>query len=421
LSINDREEVRELFRYPLMEAIARRRSRRFPLGCHLPGESELNFASEQAPQSLNELETALLCWAGNGITGSISADLPTSGGNLFASWLGRATPYACNVHNVRLFFTNDDGTFMYHPERASQMVEIQDDKDWDKIIDAYREGCTQVMKERVDFTPKSLLRAIHWNTNQPGTTVFMPVVDQSMEYIDFLLGIFDYEGYGYRLFDGRNGDWAGLKELIDGGALKGPKVELASFEYTLLGLNLSPAYMMVENIHLVAEAMGLGSVVFGGYTGTVMLGATSFSSGLGFHIETDKEGKANPVGLDGIFPAYCPPYYADMDEAVDAFCETKFGPGGTFDAGHRDRLPFKDGERVLPEYNHPSKKSVDMVKAYCRYVYETYGRFPGTYDTKLVPIWLQAHHLDLDFYAAHFPPEMITEAQRRHMELWHGK
>jgi hypothetical protein len=37
----------------------------------------------------------------------------------------------------------------------------------------------------------------------------------------------------------------------------------------------------------------------------------------------------------------------------------------------------------------------------------------------LVPIWLQVHHLDLDFYKKYYPNEMVTEAQRRHMGLWH--
>ena len=53
--------------------------------------------------------------------------------------------------------------------------------------------------------------------------------------------------------------------------------------------------------------------------------------------------------------------------------------------------------------------------------YETYGRFPATYDTMLVPIWLQVHHLDIDFYEEYYPGEIVTEAQRRHIELWHKK
>ena len=201
MGIADRNEVKQLFKYPLLEAIAHRRARRFPFGCTLE-QGGLQHASEQLPVPLNEIETAMLCWAGNGVTGSITGDLPTfSGGNLFQSWLGRAVPYACNVHNVKLFFTNDDGTFVYDPQTATKSVEVEDETDWDKIMTQYRENCIKVMDERVEFIPKSLLRAIHWNTNKPGTTVFIPVVDQTAEYIDYLLGVFDYEGYGYQLFD----------------------------------------------------------------------------------------------------------------------------------------------------------------------------------------------------------------------------
>ncbi len=276
MGIADRNEVKELFRYSLLEAIARRRARRFPLGCALK-EGGLEYISERPPVPLNEVEMAILCWAGNGITGSIAGDLPTyTGGNLFQSWLGRAVPYACNVHNVKLFFTSDDGTFVYDPGTATKPVEIEAEADWDRIMTHYRESCIKVMDERAEFVPKSLLRAIHWNTNKPGTAVFIPVVDQTAEYIDFLLGVFDYEGYGYQMFDDVKGQSAGLQDWIDSGRLKGPKVDLSSFEFTILQLNLAPAYMMLENIHLVAGALGLGSVVFGGYTGTVIAGSYSY-------------------------------------------------------------------------------------------------------------------------------------------------
>ena len=59
MSIADQDEFKELLQYPLMQALAHRRARRFPLGCHLPGKSELNYASEKAPLGLTELETAI--------------------------------------------------------------------------------------------------------------------------------------------------------------------------------------------------------------------------------------------------------------------------------------------------------------------------------------------------------------------------
>jgi hypothetical protein len=36
----------------------------------------------------------------------------------------------------------------------------------------------------------------------------------------------------------------------------------------------------------------------------------------------------NPVGLDGILEALCPPYITSMNEAVDRVYEEKFGPDG---------------------------------------------------------------------------------------------
>ncbi|MFA5315874.1 MAG: hypothetical protein WC369_00420 [Dehalococcoidales bacterium] len=413
-----RNDIKEIFKASLLNTIAHRRARRFPLGCTIP-DQELHYVSEKPPVPLNDLELAMLCWAGNGVTGTITGDLPISGGNLFTSWLGRAAPYACNVHNTRLFYTGDPGTYIYHPETATRTVEVESEDDWETILAAYHQGCQKVLDERAEFVPKSLLRAMHWNTNQPGTTIFIPVVDLTMEYIDLLLGIFDFEGHGYQLFDDRQGKWAGLGDLIDADKLKGPRVDLSSFEQNLLTLSLAPAYMMLENIHLLAEAMGLGSVVFGGYTGTVMLGVTSQSKGLGFRAATDKAGKTNAVGLDGVFEAFCPPYYRDMDEAVEAFVEMKFGSGGLFSADYRGKVAFKNWGEIQPKYHHPSRQSINQVKAVCRHVYETYGRFPASYDTKMIPIWLQVHHLELDFYKAHYPPEMVTEAQRQHMALWH--
>jgi hypothetical protein len=419
MGIADRDEVKQVFKYPILEAIARRRSRRFPLGCTLP-EGAMQYASQKPPVPLNDIETAILCWSGAGITGSITGDLSTKiGGSAFGTWLGRATPYPSNVHNAKLFFTNDSGTFVYDPKKATKPVEIDTEADRERIMTYYQEDCIKVLDERVEFVPRALLGVMHWNTNQPGTTVFIPIIDQAEEYINFLLAIFEVEGYGYKMFDDMKGRSAGLQEWLDAGKLKGPQVPLASFENSLMLSDLAPAYLILENIHLVAEAMGLGSVMFGGYTGQIMLGITPMSKGLGFRAQMGKDGRANPVGLDKVFEAYCPPYYKDMNEAVDAFVEKKFGGGGSHTAEYKGVTSFKDWKTIQSDFNIPSKTSIDQVKAICTYVYETYGRFPATTDTKLLPVWLQVHHLDLDFYDKNFAPGMVTEAQRQHMQLWH--
>jgi hypothetical protein len=419
MSIADRDEVKQVFKYPLLEAIARRRSRRFPLGCTLP-DSVIQYASKHPPVPLNDIETAILCWSGAGVTGSITGDLSTKvAGSGLGTWLGRATPYPSNVHNTKLFFTDDNGTFVYDPKKATKPVEIETEADWERIMTYFKEDCIRVLDERVEFVPKALLGVMHWNTNKPGTTVFIPVIDQSEEYINFLLGIFETEGFGYRIFDDMKGQSAGLQPWLDAGKLRGPLVTLISFENNLLMNDLAPAYLMLENIHLVAEAMGLGAVMFGGYTGQIMLGITSMGKGLGFQAQIAKDGKPNPVGLDKIYEAYCPPYYKDMNEAVDAFLERKFGRGGSHTAEYKGVESFKDWKAVQADFHIPSKTSIDQVKAICSYVFDTYGKIPATTDTKLIPVWLQVHHLDLDFYDKNLAPGIVTEAERKHMELWH--
>ena len=420
MGISDKEEIKRIFQYPILETIARRRTRRFPMGCASP-PGALEHSSQKPPVPLNDLEMAILCWSGAGVTGGITGDLPTKFfGNTFGSWTGRATPYPCNIHNAMLFFTSDKGTFIYNPPAATKPVEIESEKDWDRILVQYQEGCVQVLDERTEFLPKELGRPMSWNINKPGTTIFMPIVDQVEEYINFLLGIFEREGYGYRIVDDLKGNSAGLQNFIDRGQLRGPEVPLTSFENSLMMAHLAPAYLILENIHLVAEAMGLGSVMFGGYTGQVMLGITPMSKGLGFRSQKGTDGRSNPVGLDGFFEAFCPPYYKNMDDAVDAFLEKKYGSGAPYTSDYKGVTAFRDWPAIQPDYLRPSKLSIDQVKSLLNYLFETYGRIPVTADTKLLPVWLQVHHLDLDFYNKHFDSSSISEAQKNHMQLWHS-
>jgi hypothetical protein len=416
--LKDKKEVLALFKYPLLQAMAHRRTRRFPLGCEM-AEGTLTYSSKNAPVPLNNIETAFLCWAGAGITGIIAGDMPTNDvqGSMFTSWVGRTTPYACNVHNMKLFFTNDEGLFVYDPKGASKPVEIETEEDWEKIEAYYKDDTIKISDGRFQMVPDALVRVVHWNTNKPGTTIFMPMLEISEEYLDAVMAVFS--GEGYKVFDDIKGQCpAGIKKWIDNGTLKGPDVPISTMEYTIFLGNLAPAFHAIQNIQLVAEAIGLGSVVMTGYIGIIVL------QSLGFRYTMAKEGSGallnlNPAGLDGIFESYQPPYYKTMDDAVDAFVEKKFGSGGVFASDRSGIIPFKDWDKVQPGYQVPSEEAIQITKDYCNYIFDTFGRFPATFDTIIMPEWIQVYHLEQEFYDKYGLDKLVNETHRRHMELWH--
>src|SRR5688500_2401095 len=61
--------------YPLVDALVRRRSRRFALGSRLHG-SALSYASAADPVPLSHEEEAVLAFAGSGVTGHVYGELP---------------------------------------------------------------------------------------------------------------------------------------------------------------------------------------------------------------------------------------------------------------------------------------------------------------------------------------------------------
>ena len=60
------------------------------------------------------------------------------------------------------------------------------------------------------------------------------------------------------------------------------------------------------------------------------------------------------------------------------------------------------------------------TKAICNYIYETYGKFPGTVDTMHLMWVMQVHHLDLNFYDQFFKPGAYGPTHRAHMSRWHS-
>ena len=125
----------------------------------------------------------------------------------------------------------------------------------------------------------------------------------------------------------------------------------------------------------------------------------------------------NPIGLDGVIEARCPPFYASMDAAVDLVLVPS-SPG----AGAPGVVPHR-----MSEAEHRagavrvSDEGLACTKAICNYVFETYGRFPAATDAMHLMWFVQAHHIDTDYYDRLFKPGAHGPTHRSHMRTWHGE
>ena len=108
----------QALQYPLVQALAFRRSRRFSAGATIGGGG-LAYKSKLPPAPLTDLEEAVLSFAASGVNGLSLGDfahLPApgeepTGGNLMATMSGRLGASADGVHSVGVFMINDEGTF----------------------------------------------------------------------------------------------------------------------------------------------------------------------------------------------------------------------------------------------------------------------------------------------------------------------
>ena len=138
---------------------------------------------------------------------------------------------------------------------------------------------------------------------------------------------------------------------------------------------------------------------------------------MGFHIVTPSGASAfgNPVGLEGVFEASCPPYYPSMDAAVDAlFPPPSQGSNETGPVPHRiSESEYRAGAIQI------SAEGLACTKAICNYIYDTYGRFPGGTDAMHLMWVMQAHHIDTDYYGRFFGLGAYGAAHATHMATWH--
>jgi hypothetical protein len=446
----------DALRFPLNDALQGRRARRFSLGAEIP-DGMLRYCSSKPPLPLEGIEKEMVLSAVSGITGwhymishnpQYAPFLPNYSGS---AW-GRTFPSAAGFHTSEVFYTDDDGVYHMpsrdgpplgrieeicaragdedHPERTtvyyggvrvSETEPPTDDADRcaPDAFKGYLPSVEKISDGRLQLPPVEahIESHNHWCVNRPGSLLVIPVADLAQHMILGLcylvkngMGIYDDINHAQVPELSRFSDIIDLDKTYPLSFLETQVVTEASVE---IGTSCYAGMLQLQ-------AMGLGGWMFDGINPFSVLGASGDPDvpGLGFRFDTDPRWPLpNPTGLEGHFEGACPPHCKDMREAVDKVIARKFNGGGPF---HRDTPgPWRESPLVRGSAQRHSTEFRECVSLMCQYILDTFGKFPGTVPTIWAMMYLQAHHLDLEFYDAKFKPGAYLETHARHMERWH--
>ena len=439
----------------LLETIWRRRTHRVSRGTSLMAGS-MSYKSSEARAPLSELEEAVLI-AVTGCTGLTMPDRPfqdpatqrpiMSKPSLTMS--GRTAGSPDNAQGTHFFLINDSGTYFLRtlppapPEENLFTPEA--------LIARAAQAKVKVLDHRLDTPPGNRAFPAYTDSNRflsnlPGTTILFPVVDLSRQYINGMMYILtEPDGTRPAIVDDRNFyQLAGVQRWVKNGFLnKDLKLPLGIIGSLRTQIE---ADLLLQNLFLTADAMGLGAWIHGSIGPPVALGDPKykaiFGPMLGIDIVTPRwrlmdllrwqvplpryaNLRTNPIGLrhkgEHLIKGMSPPYYDSMALAVDAVVAEKFGPAGIY----RDEALFariyrgEFGQRYLKEAAPYSSDVIDCVKDICTYIHDTHGRFPAHCDAVHVPgVWLQTHHVETEYYQRYFR-DGLTDAHQRHDALWH--
>ena len=411
--------------FPLIEAIHGRRARRFSLGSEIP-DGPLAYKSAHPPLPLTDLEKMLVLTSAAGNTGwhyaiTRNATYAPHLANYSGAAGGRTFPSAAGFHTSEVFFTDDEGVYLFETRDAPKLVEREpgDAVDIEQVIEAHRSRIRKLADGRLNIPPEEPYMEGHntWCVNRPGSLLLIPVADIAQTMIAILCFITQN---GYSMTDDVSGETVpGMEQFRNLVDIDEPFPLSFLEQYALTEATAELTTSCYAGM-LMLQAMGLGGWMFDGIDRYTVLGASGDPAvpGLGFRYDTDERwALPNPTGLDGVFAAYCPPHYADMAAAVEAFAQRKFGPGGPFHPGTPGA--WKESARVRSAAQIHSDEFKACVALQAQYILDRYGKFPGTVPSLFCLTYLQAHHLDLEFYDKHFGPGAYLPTQADHMADWH--
>lgn len=419
--------VEDVLSFPLSAALFGRRARRFSMGAALP-DGPLAYTSRHGSMPLSELEQMLVLTAAAGNTGwhymiMRHARYAPHLSNYSGAAGGRTFPSAAGFHTSEVFFTSDDGVYLFATRDAPALIEPQTDgpPDLEALLAVHRPRIRKLADGRLHIPPQEPYMEGHntWCVNRPGSLLLIPVGDVAQMTIALLCFLVQN---GNCIFDDVHGErLAGLERFDNLVDVDNPFPLTFIEQYALTELTAELATSCYAGM-LMLQAMGLGGWMFDGLDRFTILGASGDPQvpGLGFRYDVDERWPLpNPTGLPGVYEGYCPPHYPNMRAAVEAFAQRKYGPGGPFNSGTQG--PWKESSRVRGSAQVHSEEFKDCVALMAQHIFDRFGKFPGTVPSIFILTYLQAHHLDLEFYDHHFESGAYLRTHAEHMARWHGE
>ena len=411
--------------FPLVEALHGRRARRFSLGASIP-DGPLAYTSPHEPMPLTELEQMMVLTAVAGNTGwqfliphnpRYLPNIPNYAGTAG----GRTFPSSAGFHTTEFFFTDDTGVYFLPTRDAAPLAARDDDGnlDLDAYLRAHRSRVRKISDTRLHIPADPVHIEMHnpWCVNRPGSTLVIPVVDLAQHH---LLALCYLVQNGACIYDDVNGNpipgMERFRSLVD---VDNPYPLTYVEQLSLTEGTVEVATSCYAGM-LTLQAMGLGGWMFDGISPFSLLGASGDAAvpGLGFRSDTsEKWPLPNVTGLPGVFEGHCPPHVPDMRAAVDAVVARKFGESGPFNPATKG--PYRNTAHVRGAAKPHDEEFKACVATMAQYVFDRFGKFPGTVPSIFVLMYLQAHHEDLGFYDKHHGPGAYLETHRNHMKHWH--
>nr|VDG64690.1 Uncharacterised protein [Streptococcus thermophilus] len=423
LTDKDRENLDRLAQFPLLDAINGRRSRRFPLGGHVPA-GPLAYQSKHDIQPLSDLERAIILATVAGVTGwhhsithhpGYAPKLPDYSG----SAVGRTFPSAAGFHIADFFFTDESGTYALSTRDATPEVPFNENEGFTEArLNSVLRRVRKLSDDRLWIPREEPYLEGHntWIANHPGSLLIAPVSDLAQHT---LANLAFFTRNKYVIYDDINGrEIPGIKEFGDIARVDDPLplTFLEQYSQTEATAELMSSTLLG---HLVLGALGLGGWSFDGIDRLTFLAAPGVRMSRA-SASTSKKMNAGRCRTPSARRTSSRPTARPITRRWPTLSTPSLSASTVRRPFHPDTPgPWTESRAIRSQAAKPDERFTELMKLQATYIWDTFGKFPGTIPTVWIMNYLQAQHLDTDYYDEIFNPGAYLSTHAEHQQRWH--